>query len=104
MRIEKRDVDIFLTLWIKYDRELWSELRDIQIKLLADRIIKEMSFKQMGEQYKVPENKMRKLFDAILLKIERCVSPEVARYLRIINNKINQRPEKPFTVMEIYLN
>lgn len=104
MRIEKRDVDIFLTLWIKYDRELWSELRDIQIKLLADRIIKEMTFKQMGEQYKVPESKMRELFDAVLLKIERCVSPEVARYLRVINNKLNQRPEKPFTVMEVYLN
>lgn len=104
MNIEKRDVNIFLTLWIKHDRELWSELRDIQIRLLIDRIIKEMSFKEMGEMHKVSESKMRQLFEAILLKIERCMSSEVAKYLRIINNKLDQRPDTPFSVTEIFLN
>lgn len=104
MNIEKRDVNIFLTLWIKHDRELWSELRDIQIRLLIDRIVKEMSFQEMGQQHGVSEKKMRQLFEAILLKIDRCMSSEVAKYLRIINNKLDQRPDKPFSTIEIFLN
>ncbi|MBI3238547.1 MAG: hypothetical protein HYZ43_06875 [Flavobacteriia bacterium] len=104
MKIEKRDVNIFLTLWIKHDRELWSELRDIQIRLLVDRIIKEMTFKEMGEHYKVPEGRMKQLFEAILIKIDRCVSSEVAKHLRNINDKLSERPDRPFTVTEIFLN
>ncbi len=104
MKIEKRDVNIFLTLWIKHDPELWSELRDIQIRLLVDRIVKEMSFKEMAEKHKVAEGRMCQLFEAILVKIERCISAEIAKYLRVIDNKLKQRPDKPFEVVEIYLN
>jgi|GEM_PF-7052690 len=104
MKIEKRDVNIFLALWIKHDPELWSELRDIQIRLLVDRIIKEMTFKEMAELHKVPEGRMRQLVEAILVKIDRCVSSEVAKHLRIINNKLNERPDKPFTTIEVHLN
>jgi hypothetical protein len=104
MNIEKRDVNIFLTLWIKHDPELWSELRDIQIRLLVDRIIKEMTFQEMADLHKVPVGRMRQLFEAILVKIDRCISPEVAKHLKILNQKLDQRPDKPFSTVEIYLN
>lgn len=104
MKIEKRDVNIFLTLWIKHDPELWSELRDIQIRLLVDRIIKEMSFKEMADLHGIAEGRMRQLFEAILVKIDRCVSSEVAKHLRIISNKLSERPERPFETFEVHLN
>lgn len=104
MKLEKRDVNIFLLLWIRHDSELWSELRDIQIKLLIDRIIREKTFMEMAEENKVLESQMRLIFEAILDRIDRYVSPEVAKYLRIINNKLNERPDKPFEVFELYLN
>lgn len=104
MKLEKRDIDIFLTLWIKNDPELWGELRDIQIKILVDRIIKEMSYKELALEYKTSPQKVKEIFEAILLRIERNISSEVARHLRIINQKISTRPDKPFGVIEVYLN
>lgn len=104
MRLEKRDIDIFLLLWIKNDRELWGELREIQIKLIVDRIIREKSYKELAREYKTSPSKIRKIFEAILLRIERNMSAEVAKHLRTINVKLSARPDKPFTVIEFYLN
>ncbi len=104
MNIEKKNVNIFLALWIKHDPEIWSELRDIQIRFLLDRIVKEMTFKEMSEKYKVAEGRMRQLFEALLERIDRNVSEEAAYHLRYINKKLDERPDKPFTVVEIYLN
>ena len=104
MKLEKRDIDIFLTLWIKNDRELWGELRDIQIKLLVDRIIKEMSYRDLAKEYKTTPQKMKEIFEAILHKIDRTVSSEIAKHLRIINQKLNARPDKPFSTVDVYLN
>lgn len=91
-------------LWIKHDPDLWSELRDIQIRLLLDRIVKEMSFAQMAETHKTTEEKIKLIFEAILVKIDRCICPEVASHLRYINTMLEERPDRPFSVMEIYLN
>lgn len=104
MKIEKNNINVFLMLWIKNDPELWSELRDIQIRLLLDRIVKEMSFKAMAEIHGTSEEKIKKIFYAIILKIDRCISHEVAEHLQVINLMIDQKPEKPFSVFEFYLN
>lgn len=104
MNLDKRDINIFLTLWIKNDPELWGELRDIQIRLLVDRIVKEKTFREMAEEHKVPEITMRRLFEAMLMKIDLCICSEVAKHLRIINAKLNERPDKPFTTTTIFLN
>jgi len=104
MKIEKSDINVFLALWIKNDRELWSELRDIQIRLLVERIVKEMSFKDMAKQHGVPTETIKKLFEAILVKIDYCISSEVAKHLSIINEQLEDRGDKPFEVIEIYLN
>lgn len=104
MKLEKRDIDIFLTLWIKNDQELWGELRDIQIKLIVDRIIKEKSYQDLAVEYKTTARKIKEIFEAILYKIDRNISSEVAKHLRIINTKLNARPEKPFSTFEVFLN
>lgn len=104
MKIEKRDINVFLTLWIKNDPELWSELRDIQILILVDRIVREMTFSEIAQKHKVPLETMEKIFEAILVKIDYCICSEVAKYLRIIDQKLKERGDKPFEVFEIYLN
>ena len=104
MQLEKKDINIFLMLWIKNDPDLWGELRDIQIKLLLDRIVKEKSYADLAKENGTDEFVMKQIFEAILTKIDKLISPDVARHLRVINSKLDARPDKPFDVMEIYLN
>jgi len=104
MKLEKRDIDIFLTLWIKNDRELWSELRDIQIKLIVDRIIKEKTYQDLAVEYKTTARKIKEIIEAILIKIDRNISSEIAKHLRIINAKLNARPDRPFETVDVFLN
>lgn len=91
MKIEKKDINVFLALWIKNDPELWGELRDIQIKLLLQRIVKEMSFAQMAAYHKVEESKIRKIFQAILKRIEIGLGKEVAHHLSMLNDQLERR-------------
>lgn len=104
MQLEKRDINIFLTLWIKNDPDLWGELRDIQLKILLDRIVKEKSYAELAKENGTDESVMQQLFEGILSKIERFISPDVARHLRLINAKLDARPDKPFSVIEIHKN
>ena len=106
MRLDKKDINVFLALWIKSDPELWGELRDIQIKLLVQRIVKEMSFAEMAKEHQVPEPKLRQIFKAILKKIEMNMSKEVAFHLaklnKLIDHKNTMRIETDFN--QIFLN
>ena len=104
MQLEKKDINIFLMLWIKNDPELWGELRDIEIKILLDRIVKEKSYADLAKENGTDEFVMKKIFEAILTKIDKLISPDVARHLRTINTILNARPDKPFAVIEVYLN
>lgn len=91
MKIDKKDINVFLALWIKSDPELWGELRDIQIKLLLQRIVKEMSFAQMATEHQVDEKKLRLIFQAILKRIELGLGKEVASYLAKLNNMLERK-------------
>lgn len=91
MKIDKKDINVFLALWIKSDPELWGELRDIQIKLLLQRIVKEMSFAQMAVEHQVDEKKLRLIFQAILKRIELGLGKEVASYLAKLNNMLERK-------------
>ena len=91
MKIDKKDINVFLALWIKSDPELWGELRDIQIKLLLQRIVKEMSFAQMAAEHQVDEKKLRLIFQAILKRIELGLGKEVASYLVKLNNMLERK-------------
>ena len=91
MKLDKKDINVFLALWIKSDPELWGELRDIQIKILLQRIVKEWTFEQMAEHYKVDENKVRLIFEAILDKIYLALGKEVALQLHRINRRLDHK-------------
>jgi hypothetical protein len=91
MKIDKKDINIFLALWIKSDPELWGELRDIQIKLLLQRIVKEKSFTEMAKEHKVCETKLRQIFEAILKRIEIGLGKEVSNHLRKLNNLLERK-------------
>jgi hypothetical protein len=104
MQLEKKDINIFLMLWIKNDPELWGELRDIEIKILLDRIVKEKSYADLAKENGTDEVVMKKIFEAILTKIDKLLSADIARHLRTINAKLDARPDKPFDVIEVYLN
>jgi hypothetical protein len=104
MQLEKKDINIFLMLWIKNDPELWGELRDIEIKILLDRIVKEKSYADLAKENGTDEFVMKKIFEAILTKIDKHISADVARHLRNINTILDARPDKPFAVIEVYLN
>lgn len=104
MKIEKKNINVFLMLWIKNDPDLWSELRDIQIRLLLERIVKEMSFEQMAELHKTTKMRMILIFEAILIRIEHFISKEAAKYLRIINEQLDECSNNPFQEFDIHLN
>ncbi|CAG5082792.1 MAG: hypothetical protein H6600_03865 [Flavobacteriales bacterium] len=106
MRIDKSDINVFLALWIKSDPELWGELRDIQIKLLLQRIVKEKTFAELAQEYQVCETKLRQIFNAILKRIELSLGRDVAVHLakinRLIERKTVMRIESDFN--QIFLN
>lgn len=91
MKIDKKDINVFLALWIKSDPELWGELRDIQIKLLLQRIVKEKSFSEMAQEHKVSETQLRQIFEAILKRVELGLNKEVADHLRKINQLLENK-------------
>jgi len=91
MKIEKKDINVFLALWIKSDPELWGELRDIQIKLLLQRIVKEKSFAELSMEHGVPERKLRLIFNAILKRIELALGKDVARHLEKLNKLLDRK-------------
>lgn len=88
MKIEKGKFNGLLALWIKWDGELWSELRDIQIKLLHERIVKEMTFMEMADKYDIGIGKMREIFRVILNKVELVHGKQLASLLRLINTEL----------------
>lgn len=106
MQVNKKNINVFLALWIKSDPELWGELRDIEIKILLDRIVKEYSFKLLAEIHKVREQTLRRVFDLIIKKIDLSLGSEVASHLKQLNSLIEHgdKTSQPFDIQRIYLN
>lgn len=104
MKLEKRDVDFFLIYWLRNDKELWAELHQLEIKLLAERLVSELSYEELAEQNNTSPEMIQRIFEAILIKIERNISKGIAKHLRVIDLKLRERPDKPFTVFEFFVN
>jgi hypothetical protein len=103
----KRNLDNpqhFLKLWIKYDAELWIELRDIQKRLLLERIVNQLTFSQMAVIHKVDEQKIALLFYAVVVKIEHYISKEVADHIREVNFELLSLEKSPFISRNAQLN
>lgn len=110
MKIQKNSLNELIALWIRWDAELWGELREIQIKLLHQRIVKQMSFLEMAEFHGATIGQLRKIFSAILFKIERAYGKRFVSILRQINDELElsetgiQSTKKNYSFGRIYLN
>lgn len=108
MELDKKQVRELILRWIKSDQKLQTTLRDIQIKILIERIVQGMSFVQIAEIYKAHPTKVRQIFEAILIRIEKRVSKAIADVLRKLNQSIEseRKPKRQhhFEFSRIYLN
>lgn len=109
MRINKQKLNELLARWIRWDAELWAQLRKIQIKLLYERIIKEHSFTQMAANHEVPVQQLRQMFAVILNIIELRVSEKMASILHEINGALEaehngDQPREGFEFNRVNLN
>ncbi|MBL4862188.1 MAG: hypothetical protein JKY09_04115 [Crocinitomicaceae bacterium] len=91
MKENKKGLHLLLARWIKWDGELWAELRDIQIKLLFERLIKEMSFTEMAKAHGISPIKMRMMFQAILIKLKKSHGKALADFLQELDDTIELR-------------
>ncbi len=110
MHFEKTQLKLLLARWMKWDGDLWRSLRDIQIKILFERIIEERPYPELAETYKTTPKKVRQIFFALLIRIEKSVGKAMADFLRAIDKEIElthlgeSNPETGFRFGTIYLN
>jgi abortive infection bacteriophage resistance protein len=107
MNLDKKQFQLLLSKWMRWDAELWRELRDLQLKILHERILEEKSFQDLAVHYKYSPQKLRRIFLAILIRIEKRVSSGMADLLRKINTDLEAKekginPNSPLGT--IYLN
>ncbi len=91
MNIPKKNYNELIARWLKWDGELWATLRPIQIKLLKDRIIHEMSFYQMAKANQSTETQIKKIFLAILLKLKQSHGNKIVALLHFIHCELEKQ-------------
>ena len=108
MQIDTQELRELIFYWIKSDEKLRTELRDIQVKILIERSVKGLSFEQMASIYKSRSKEVRVIFEAILMKIEKRISKQIANLLRQLNGKLDldqtNKQDGHFTFSRIFLN
>jgi hypothetical protein len=110
MQLSKKQFQLLLSKWMKSDPDLWRVLRDLQIKILFERLLEEKTFQEMAVGYKSSPQKVKLIFLAVLLKIEKSVSEGMADLLRCIHQEIEAEEQganpndTEFQIGRIYLN
>ena len=108
MEIEGKQVRELIFHWIKSDQRLQTTLRGIQIKMLIERIVQQMSYHQMGQIYKAHPVKVRQIFEALLMRIEKKISKPIADLFRSMDKSSTpdkrQKGQHYFEFSRIYLN
>ena len=110
MQLDKDRFKLLLAKWIRWDADLWGNLREIQVKILFERIIEEKSYQDLAVIYKTSPTKMHQIFKAILMKIEKHISKGIALLLSDINQSVGNKKESVkvtgarFRFDTIYLN
>lgn len=108
--MDKNRFNQLLAKWIKWDGELWAELTELQLKLLFERIVKEISYNDLGKMYNVPGSKIKEIFGIILFKIEKSHGKELGKLLREIESSIEKKSIKKdsddgdFNIEKVWLN
>ena len=106
MQLNKKDINVFIGLWLESDPILWSNFSDTQREILKLRIIKEFSFKEIAEKFKVDELLVMVIFQVILTKVEKVFDIHLAAALYQINDNIDNPKMKSIGVdlNQIHLN
>ncbi len=92
MRLHKKDITIFIDLWLQNDPMVWATFSDKQRFILNLRIVKEYSFKEIAKQLKIEERMVRLIFESILMKMEKVFDKQIATILHFINDRL-ERPK-----------
>lgn len=94
MRVDERELRVLIFYWIKSDLQLRAILRDIQVKLIIERIVKGFSLAKMAKQYQSSPKQIHLLLEAIFLIIEKKSNKQLANLLREINKHDSLKASK----------
>jgi hypothetical protein len=81
---------LLLASWIRWDAQLHKELREVQIQMLTDRLVMEMSWDQMSQVYGCPSVKIERMFEAILIKITQTHGRAISGFLRQLSSELEE--------------
>ncbi|MBI3133643.1 MAG: hypothetical protein HYZ14_03110 [Bacteroidetes bacterium] len=111
MKLDKNKFDLLLGNWIKWDGDLWAVLREIELKLLFDRIVTEMNDADLAKNYRTTPEKIREFLAVIYFKIEKSHGKKLAGLIRQIDAHVqakaqgkNEKPEQGFDFEKVFLN
>lgn len=106
MKENKKGFQMLIAHWIKWDGTLWAELRDIQMRLLYDRLVKEVPLSEMASQHRVSVKQLRLILAAIFLKIEQSHGKSLADMIRSLNDAVESEDHSgvTFQIHKIWLN
>ncbi len=91
---------LLLASWIRWDKQLHKELREVQIQILTDRLVMEMSWDQMSQVYASPSAKIERMFEAILVKISRTHGRAISGFLRQLSSELEEiNPSKTHIIL-----
>ncbi|MBD3637190.1 MAG: hypothetical protein HUJ25_07565 [Crocinitomicaceae bacterium] len=105
--MSEKQISVLILHWIKANGELHYILRDIQIKLLFDRLVLRMTFDELAKTFRSTPGKIRQIFEALLIRIEKYMSCELAKLLRNYSNHLDNMPNvqpHDFEFSRIFLN
>ena len=88
MKMEKGQINELLLRWIKWDAKLQGQLREVQIKLLIDRIVLEKTYDDLANEYQVSPKKIRQILLAVIVRIEKIHSRHIGQLLQSINTRL----------------
>ena len=108
MELDKKQLGVLLFYWIKSDQQLRLRLRDIQIKILIEHLVKGMTFKELSEKYKTKPKMMRLIFHAMIRRIKKEISKPIAKIIKQLSDEL-EHGRKPslkheFNIKTIHLN
>lgn len=85
MKFTKEQLLPILSQWIKWDQDLSAALRDIQPKIMYERLVMGMSYHKLAELYKSTPAQIHGIYHAILHRIEAQLPRPVSELLKEIN-------------------
>ena len=88
MKVNREQLSLIVALWIKNDPLIWSQLRDIQINLLVERMVKGTSIKEIAQRYRIEDKRIEQMILAIILRIEQIYGKDIAEALRSIHREL----------------